>query len=272
MIHNKKGLVDTAYGEVQYSVEGKGSPVVFLHGFLESMKIWTDFIPLFHPKYQTICIDFPGHGQSSINFNMLTTEDMANTIAHVLANLRVDNAVLVGHSMGGYAALAFAELFPQICSGLILLHSHPNADSHEKVASRINDIEKIEMGLKQSFVELIIPRLYSNENVKLFDSRIIESKRIAIGTPDLGIIAALRGMAARKDRNHVIASLPSPVLMIFGKKDNLISNDTAINLEKKHSQHHTAWLEKSGHMGFIEEPDQTANAILSFLTELFERD
>lgn len=266
------GLIDCASSLVNFKIYGKGNPLVFLHGYLESMEIYRDFLPFFSNDYKTICIDLPGHGKSTVNFNMATMEDMAFAVKEVLVCNKVEKCVLVGHSMGGYVALAFAELYPEMLDGIVLLHSHPNADTLEKVNSRIIDVERIEMCMKSDIVEATIPRLFADENVDRFAQWVLESKRIATNTSNLGVIAALRGMAARKDRNMVIENLLAPILMIFGNKDSLIPYDQAQLLEKKHEKAKTIWLENSGHMGFIEEKDQAARAITSFLTELFERD
>jgi len=270
-VNSMNGMLETSYGEIHYQIDGNGFPVVFLHGYLESREIWNDFIPEFLSSFQTIRIDIPGHGKSTVNFGMLTTEDMATSIQQVLESLSIKSAAFVGHSMGGYAALAFADLFPDMVKGLVLLHSHPNADSQGKIADRIADVERVEMGLFPDIVNDSIPRLFSNDNVIRFSDSIEHSKSIALKTPEIGVIAALRGMAARKDRNHIIHNLAVPAIMIFGAKDNLISAEMANAIALKHPKCQVLWLSESGHMGFIEEKHQTASAIMSFLTALLDR-
>lgn len=262
--------LNTNLGSVFFSVNGKGTALVFLHGYLESISIWNDFTPFFDKQFQVVCVDLPGHGGSTIHYSMVTMEDMAFAIKQVLDQLGIRSCVFVGHSMGGYAALAYADLFPEMVAGLILLHSHPNSDTNEKIRSRIADVERIELGEKDKIVDESIPKLFANINHEKFTESINRSRRIAMSTSDIGVIAALRGMAARKDRNHVVENLNRKVLMVFGSLDNLIPSDMASGLSSKHPLARVAWLHNSGHMGFIEEIDQAAKAITSFLTELLE--
>ncbi|MFO7719364.1 MAG: alpha/beta fold hydrolase, partial [Gillisia sp.] len=95
-----------------YSTKGTGNPLVFLHGFLESTKIWEPFIEKLSAKRQVICIDLPGHGKSGNISDIHTMELMADAVHAVLKHLRIEQVSLVGHSMGGYVSLAFLEKFP----------------------------------------------------------------------------------------------------------------------------------------------------------------
>jgi pimeloyl-ACP methyl ester carboxylesterase len=101
------------------------------------------------------------------------------------------------------------------------------------------------------------------------DDMVDKAIQIALGTSDQGIIGALNGMALRPDRNHIVDAVNFPLFFIFGKYDNLIPIEVATTLAEKHKKARTVILNNSGHMGFIEEKDQTAAAITSFLTQVF---
>lgn len=254
-----------------YSENGTGNVVVLLHGYLESKEMWCDLAEDLSKSYRVICPDLPGHGKSIFNGNEVSMELAAKALENLLNTLSIEKCVLIGHSMGGYVALAFAELYSERLSGFGLFHSHPFADSDEKKLARMHEIEMITNGKKIDIVETNIPRLFANFNLNRLFKQVEIWKAVAYNTPDSGIIASLRGMASRKDRNSVLSNLNVPGILIFGKSDNLIPKEIGIELENKHSHLRIVWLENSGHLGMIEEPDQTRLAITSFLLAVFSR-
>ncbi len=122
--------------KITYTDQGKGTAVVLLHGFYENKEMWNAFVPEFSKKHRIITIDLLGHGQTECLGYVHSMEDQADMVHHVLHELKIRKAVLVGHSMGGYIALAFAELYPDAMKGLVLLNSTSRADSDERKANR----------------------------------------------------------------------------------------------------------------------------------------
>ena len=98
--------------KISYSDIGKGTTIVLLHGFLENKNMWQKFVTDLSPKYRVITIDLLGHGESECLGYVHSMEDNADVVHAVLSELRIRKAIFVGHSMGGYVALAFAELYP----------------------------------------------------------------------------------------------------------------------------------------------------------------
>lgn len=257
------------YGQnLYFDDSGKGKVVVLLHGYLESKVIWSELARELSQDYRIICPDLPGHGKSDLTEPIATMELLARRVKELLDILQVDRCVMLGHSMGGYVALAFAELFPAYLSGFGLVHSHPFADSDEKRAARLNDVELILSGLKEAIIEMSIPRLFANDNVSRMKGTVERWKQMARSTANSGIIASLRGMAARTDRSNILENLYVPGLLVFGRKDNLIPNEVALRVEHAHSHLRTVWLENSGHLGFVEEPYEMRLAISSFLNDM----
>ena len=110
--------------------------VVLLHGYLENMLVWDNFVPLLYKEVRVITLDIPGHGISEVKGEIHTMDYLADTLAAALEKLGIEKATIVGHSMGGYVALAFAERHPDRTEGVVLLHSTPYADSEEKRRNR----------------------------------------------------------------------------------------------------------------------------------------
>ena len=252
---------------VHYSDSERGSRVlVLLHGYLESLDIWDDFAGLLaHAGYRTVSLDLPGHGISEVVGTSHSMEFLADITAQLLNKLGIAKATLIGHSMGGYVAAAFAELYPEKLEGLVIFHSSPDADSDEKQADRLREIAVIEAGRKELLSRTLPGKRYAAENRRKMDEEIEASALQVMLTEDEGIIALLRGMGERKDRNEVLQNLAVPQLFIFGRHDELIPSELAEAIIARHPRAKVAWLEHSGHMGFIEEPSESLRIIQEFI-------
>ena len=152
-------------GRVTYSDTGKGRVVVLLHGFLGSHEIWEQTITNLSKSYRVIAIDLPGHGGTD-NFGYVhSMELIAKCVKKVLEQLKLKRYVLVGHSMGGYAALAFADLFPDDIRGICLYHSSAYADSEEKKRDRSRSVKVVKANHK-IYTSEVIRNLFASKNLK----------------------------------------------------------------------------------------------------------
>ncbi len=266
--------------------------IVLLHGYLESLLVWDDFIKTLFSKAEKlergtdtepdvlsetsptdrtphplriITLDLPGHGISVVNGEMHTMEFLADTVADGLRALGVEHCTVVGHSMGGYVALALCERHPGLLDGLVLLSSTPNADTPEKQENRRREIELIRSGRKELLARVAPGAGFAEENRRRMQDAIEDLTEQVYVTEDEGIIALLNGMIARKDRNELLRKTSVPVLFILGRKDAYIPAEAAVRMVAEHPEAQVVWLEHSGHMGFLEEPDATAEALLYFM-------
>jgi pimeloyl-ACP methyl ester carboxylesterase len=247
--------------------DGEGIPVVLLHGYLESLHIWDDFAALMQNYCRVIRMDLPGHGKSGIVAGIHTMEIMAESVIAVLDALSVDTCLLVGHSMGGYVALAVAESFINKLRGLCLFHSTPFPDNEEKKANRDREIELVQQGKKDLLINVNIPKGFADDNLLKFSADVERAKSIALETPDEGIVAALKGMKERRDRTSVVNECPVPMLWILGEKDNYINFHSVKERITLNSMGKLLPLRNSGHMGFIEEKDVCAKHVISFISQ-----
>lgn len=243
-----------------------GDPtLVLLHGYLESIEVWEDFIPRLSPPCRVVAVDLPGHGVSEIKGPVHTMEFLADTVHDALVQLGVTRCFVVGHSMGGYAALEFLRKYPQMLSGIILLHSTPNPDSDAKKEMRQREIDLVLAGKKDLLARVNPAKRFAAGNRERFAARIEELADQVMLTEDEGIVALLRGMCARRDLNEMLAASPVPQLIVLGRGDEHISPDIAQDMLSRQPQAKVVWLEHSGHMGFVEQPAETARAILDFV-------
>ena len=250
---------------ISYSDTGKGTAIVLLHGFLENKGMWDFYIPEFAKKNRVITIDLLGHGETECLSYVQTMEDNADAVHAVLSELRIRKAIFVGHSMGGYVALAFAELYPDTIKGLILLNSTASADSEERKTNRDRAIKVVKHSF-MNFISLSIANLFSESNRERLASAIENVKKEALKTPLQGIVASLEGMKIRQDREVLLHLTPYPKLMILGEKDPVLNYE-----ETKQQIENTAVklvTFPDGHMTHIENQDQLLIVLLAFFKSI----
>lgn len=239
--------------------------VLLLHGYLESLDVWDDFTELLAPHVRVVALDLPGHGVSEIKGEEHTMEFLADTAYAAMNALGVGRAVVAGHSMGGYVALEMLRKYPEVMDGLVLLHSTPYADDEKKRDDRLREVNLI-LGGKKEFIARNFPHVgFAPQNrAAMADAIAGLSEQISM-TEDAGIVAVLRGIRDRKDLSDVMREAKVPEMMVFGRYDHYVSPDVGAALAAAQPQAQTVWLENSGHMGFMEEPQATADALLGFV-------
>ena len=247
--------------QISYSDTGKGTAVVLLHGFLENKGMWDFYIPLFAVNNRVIAVDLLGHGTTECLGYVHTMEDNANVVHAVLSELRIQQAIFVGHSMGGYVALAVAHLYPDSIKGLVLLNSTAAADSKERKLNRDRAIKAVKQSFV-NFVSLSIGNLFSEGNRERLASEIETVKKEALKTPLQGIVAALEGMKIRPDRELLLHHTTFPKLLILGIQDPVLNYEET----KKQIQNTVVKLLTfpDGHMSPIENQEELLTILLGF--------
>ena len=254
--------------KVRYSDTGKGRVIVLLHGFLCSHEIWDGFIKKLSGKFRVIAIDLPGHGDTPCIGYYHSMELLAQSAKAVLDKVGVRRYIIAGHSLGGYAALAFAELFPENVSGLCLFNSTSYADSDDKKKERERVIRLVKKEHKH-YVAEVITSLFAPENLEKLKKEISKVKRRAEKTSRQSIINSLEGMKERKSRDLILKFAPYPVLFIIGKKDTVINYETMYPQMGLCKYPSVLMLENAAHMAFYEAPKETVNELQSFALRCF---
>lgn len=239
--------------------------IVLLHGYLESLDVWEDFTTLLSRQVRVFALDLPGHGVSEVKNEVHTMAFLADTVYAAMKSAGIDKAVIAGHSMGGYVALELLRRHPEAVAGLILFHSTPNADSEKKREDRLREIALIEGGKKELIAKSFPHIGFAEQNRRRLSSAIKELEEQIVMTEDEGIISILRGMRERDDLNEMMRASGVPQLIILGRHDEYITPESANKLIAEQPQAQVFWLENSGHMGFIEEPEASAQRIIEFL-------
>ncbi|MEW7289687.1 alpha/beta fold hydrolase [Aquimarina sp. 2304DJ70-9] len=262
MILSYKGV------KINYNTVGKGVPVVFLHGFLENSTMWEETILLSSKYYHCISIDLLGHGDTECLGYIHSMEDMALAVKAVLDHLKISKTTLIGHSMGGYAALAFADLFPNIVLGLALLNSTSFPDSEERKINRTRAIDIVKKN-PNAYTSMAIANLFAEKNQSKFVNEIKQIKNQASKTPLQGIISALEGMKTRKDRTAILKNLKVPKIIFAGQLDPVL--DYAQNIKEAEQCKTNLITLDGGHMSYIENKEEFLSELQIFLRQTKEK-
>jgi pimeloyl-ACP methyl ester carboxylesterase len=241
--------------QLAYSRRGKGTPLVLIHGFPLDSSSWNEVAPLLEKDFDLVLPDLRGFGGSSALEKSCSISDMADDIAGLLDHLGIEKASLVGHSMGGYVALAFAKNHPQRVSGLGLMSSQAVGDSPERRDGRYKtaaDVAEKGVGV---VVEAMTSKLSANERVQAFVRGVMERQSSA------GVINALKAMADREDLLQFVSTPNFPLLLIHGDSDVLIPIDRSKEIKAVVPGAHFVELQGAGHMPMMEFPKEAAEGL-----------
>ena len=246
---------------VFYTDTGKGNSVVLLHGFLENNTMWNTVVEKISKRNRVICIDLLGHGKTGSIGYIHSMEEMAEAVKTVLQELKIRRAIFIGHSMGGYVALAFAEKYLKNVKGLCLLNSTSQADSEErkKLRLRANEMAKENY---ETLVKMSIGNLFAEQTREQFSEVIDKIKIEALKTPVRGYIAASEGMRLRENKEEVLQTIDKR-LMIAGKQDSILNYESVV---KESNRTNTPLVElPNGHMSHIEAKEELLEALTNFV-------
>jgi len=255
---------------LHYRDEGREheQTLVLLHGYLQNLDIWSSYVLSYLRSMHVITIDLPGHGYSECFGEVHSMDLMARAVKAVLDDAGVEQCVLIGHSMGGYVALAYADMYPHRLRGLGLLHSHALADTESAIERRMETCDSVAQN-RASYVVNFVPMLFDPSKRQQMNQEIKDLQDQCLETKMESIIAAQRGMATRPSRIHVLQQLEVPILFVYGKSDPRIPVELALSqaMEAKHGE--ILLLEGVAHMSHLEERDYLRPRILNFVNTCY---
>lgn len=253
---------------VSFIDAGKGRVVVLLHGYLGSAAIWEQTIQDLSRSYRIIAIDLPGHGLTPCMGYVHSMELMAKCVKAVMDGLHLKRYVVIGHSMGGYVALAFADLFPDTLKGFCLYHSTAYPDSEEKKRDRSRAIQLVKKDRK-IYTAATIKNLFATKNLKYLKKEIAFALSIAKQTSVKGMVAALEGMKDRPARDLILGLVEYPIMMVVGEHDNVLPAESLLEQSQVIKNKTVLYLEHDGHFGFLESPRTSHKELRKFLRKCF---
>jgi pimeloyl-ACP methyl ester carboxylesterase len=234
---------------IYYTLSGEGPPLVLLHGFLESASIWVQLLHWLESQYTIITIDLPGHGKSPILADVHSMELFAAVTHSLLQFLNIEKATFLGHSMGGYVALAIADSYPEKVARLLLLNSTPRPDNAARRENRLRALEVLSTNPK-AFIRMAIANLFNEDGQSRHSETIKLLQREALDFPIEGIQAAIRGMMVRPDRSEVLKKFAKTSAIIAGSNDPIVPLEELQTVSEQTGTILTIW--NGGHMGWCE--------------------
>src|SRR5687767_11535589 len=241
--------------ELAYTRRGKGTPLVLLHGYPLDHHVWDDIVPILEDTFDVILPDLRGFGGSR-KVDTPTMDDYASDIAGLLDQLGIQKAVIVGHSMGGYVALAFAKLYPDRVSGLALISSQVIADPPDRKEGRYKSAADVaEKGIG-GVVEAMTSKFTSDARLQTIARSIMEKQKTG------AYIGALKAMAERTDSTALLSTFKFPVMLVHGAADALIPVARAHEAKAALPDSYYVELKDTGHVPMLEAAKETAEALL----------
>jgi pimeloyl-ACP methyl ester carboxylesterase len=244
-----------------YEEVGRGKPVIFLHGFMESKSMWRS-LQLSAQPMRCIFIDLPGHGESQLydENEKPSIQYFAAKVRSFISWLKIDQYDIVGHSMGGYVALELKKTDAN-CQKVVLLNSNFWEDSEQKKRDRVR-VADLVFKAKNLFVSEAIPGLFFSKKGKEVEIQglIDEAKNMSADA----IAYAALAMRERNNLSSILKKYPSDFLLISGQHDPLISPEE-MRSRLPSEQLQVQFLENAGHMAHIEASEETKELICHFV-------
>jgi 3-oxoadipate enol-lactonase len=190
---------------------------------------------------------------------------LAKDVAELLETLKIERAIIGGLSMGGYVAFNLYRLFPEKFAGLLLFDTNSAADSEEKRESRFDLIDEIEKSGAQALIEGMLPNLICDWTKENNADLVEKLKAMFAETNPQAAIAALRGMAERRDHTDLLKKINVPTLLIFGEHDKIINLEIAEKMKSEIPGAALTKIKNAGHYSNLEQPEAFNDALVSFV-------
>lgn len=254
--------------KIAYTDQGKGIPIVFVHGYPLSKAMWELQAAALSSSYRVITIDLRGHGESDAPLWHYTVEMFADDIQGLLDHLSIGQAVLAGFSMGGYVVFAFYRKYRDQVKGLILADTRPQPDTPEGRQGRFKTAQDAQKDGAGAIAEAMIPKLLSPASVQSRFDLVEAVRQIITQTPVTGIAGDLMAMAERPDSVPLLSEIACPTLILVGEQDGLTPPADAKLMAGKIKKARLEIIPGAGHLSNLENPEAFNSAVRKFLESL----
>lgn len=247
-------------------VDGSGDDaVVLIHGFPLAKEIWNAQIPVLARTHRVVAMDLRGMGRSSVPDGPYLMETLAGDVAAVLDHLGIDRATIVGHSLGGYVALAFARMYVERVERLALACSRIVADTPQRAHARNASAQELERdGINAQTIAQSLDALFLATTRDKMPETIEKARKILENCDPRGLASMMRGMALRDSSEDIAPELRMPVLLIASRQDPIVPPEEAEAMAAAFPAACLAWMEHSGHIPMLEEPERVARLLAEF--------
>ena len=252
--------------EIAFKDVGEGPAVLLLHGYPFDKSMWSEQIDAIAAAgFRAIAPDLRGLGETQASSEVARMDDMARDAAALLDQMRVEQAVVCGLSMGGYVALEFIELFPTRVRGLVLAGTRAPADNEQEKAGREQQVQTM---LRAGMVPISIatlPKLLAKQTLAEKPEVVKRVRAMITKSDPKGAAAAQRGMAARRDYSEDLPKIGVPTLIIVGREDSIRPIADAEFMQRSIQNSRLEIIEDAAHMTNMEQPEIFNRVLIEFL-------
>lgn len=253
-----------------YSDKGAGLPIVFLHAFPLNRTMWRAQEEALSSQFRIITIDLRGYGESDAPPGHHTLDQAAEDVRTLLDHLAIQQAVLVGLSMGGYILFAFYRKYADRVKALVLADTRAQADTVEGKEGRLQMVQVAYQKGSSAIADIMIPKLLSPATIRT-KPEIVQMVRTMIeGNRVSGIAADLMAMAERPDSIPLLTQITCPTQVIVGELDQATPPSDAKLMAEQIPRARLAIIPNAAHLANFEQPDTFTRIVRSFVLDLAE--
>jgi 3-oxoadipate enol-lactonase len=255
---------------INYTISGNndGLPVMFIHGFPFSSVMWTPQLKSIPTNYRTIAYDIRGHGESDFGDGQYLIDFFTDDLIGLLDFLKIEKAVLVALSMGGYIALRAVEKYPERILGLVLCDTKSSADSNEVKIRRARQIQIIKSSGIHRFADDFLKSIFSEKTFLRLPNIVEMIKNVILKTSPLSLASTLIALAARTDTTPVLSKISVPTLILIGENDTLTTPKDAEEMKNKIPKSEYHIIPDAAHMSNLENTAAFNKHLFDFLDKI----
>ena len=253
---------------LSFSDTETGLPLVLLHAFPLSRRMWEAQIAAWSHRFRIIAPDWRGFGESPPGDDEFIMESCADDLHQLLQYLKVKTIVVLGLSMGGYIAFEFLRKYQDQLCGLILAATQPIADSEPSRKARYETAELVQKEGTNSLAGKLIPRLLGKTTLETKPGVVERVRSLIQSNSPQGIAKACYGLACRRDSSALLDQIQIPTLVLAGSEDAIVPRAQAESLHQNIPSSRLTSVDESGHLINLEQPGKFQDAVLSFLMGL----
>lgn len=254
--------------ELAYTDEGRGTPIVLIHGFPLNRTMWDPQIPTLSQGNRVIAPDLRGHGESEAPSGPYLMEVLAYDVRRLLDHLSIDQAVIAGFSLGGYVTFAFYRKYPERVRALVLADTRPQPDTPEGRQGRMDMANLARNEGASAVADRLLPRLLTPDSLKDRRELVEKVRDMITSTPVKGIAGDLMGLAERPDSLPTLEAISCPTLVIVGEQDALTPPAESQLMAQRIKGSRLELIANAAHLANMEQPEAFNRAVKSFLASL----